>query len=118
MLEVGDGEATLIDESYNANPASMSGALDVLGQAPVGPHGRRIAMLGDMLELGPTGPALHRGLIEAVRANQIDLIYCCGPLMRICGTLFPPASGEAMPRTRLPWKPRPWPPSGPAMPSW
>ena len=82
VLEVGNGEATLIDESYNANPASMSAALNVLGQAPVGPHGRRIAVLGDMLELGPTGPALHRGLIEAVRASQIDLIYCCGPLMR------------------------------------
>jgi UDP-N-acetylmuramoyl-tripeptide--D-alanyl-D-alanine ligase len=82
VLEVGHGEATLIDESYNANPASMSAALNVLGQAHVGPHGRRIAVLGDMLELGPTGPALHRGLIEAVRANQIDLVYCCGPLMR------------------------------------
>ena len=82
VLEVGNGEATLIDESYNANPASMGAALNVLGQAPVGPHGRRIAVLGDMLELGPTGPALHRGLIEAVRANQIDLVYCCGPLMR------------------------------------
>jgi UDP-N-acetylmuramoyl-tripeptide--D-alanyl-D-alanine ligase len=82
VLEVGSGEATLIDESYNANPASMSAALNVLGQAQVGPHGRRIAVLGDMLELGPTGPALHRGLIEAVRANHIDLVYCCGPLMR------------------------------------
>ena len=81
-LEVGHGEATLIDESYNANPASMGAALNVLGQATVGPHGRRIAVLGDMLELGPTGPALHRGLIEAVKANQIDLVYCCGPLMR------------------------------------
>ncbi len=60
----------------------MSAALNVLGQAHVGSHGRRIAVLGDMLELGPAGPALHRGLIEAVRANQIDLVYCCGPLMR------------------------------------
>jgi UDP-N-acetylmuramoyl-tripeptide--D-alanyl-D-alanine ligase len=82
MLEVGNGEATLIDESYNANPASMGAALNVLGQAPIGPHGRRIAIIGDMLELGPTGPALHRGLIEAVKANNIDLVYCCGPLMR------------------------------------
>jgi UDP-N-acetylmuramoyl-tripeptide--D-alanyl-D-alanine ligase len=81
-LEVASGEATLIDESYNANPASMAAALNVLGQAPVGPHGRRIAVLGDMLELGPTGPALHGGLLEAVRANHIDLVYCCGPLMR------------------------------------
>jgi UDP-N-acetylmuramoyl-tripeptide--D-alanyl-D-alanine ligase len=82
VLEVGHGEATLIDESYNANPASMGAALNVLGQAQIGPHGRRIAVLGDMLELGPTGPALHRGLIEAVKANHVDLVYCCGPLMR------------------------------------
>jgi UDP-N-acetylmuramoyl-tripeptide--D-alanyl-D-alanine ligase len=81
-LEVGSGEATLIDESYNANPASMAAALNVLGAAPVGPHGRRIAVLGDMLELGSTAAQLHRGLIEAVRANHIDLVYCCGPLMR------------------------------------
>ena len=81
-LEVASGEATLIDESYNANPASMAAALNVLGQAAVGPHGRRIAVLGDMLELGPTGPALHRGLNEAIKANRIDLVYCCGPLMR------------------------------------
>jgi UDP-N-acetylmuramoyl-tripeptide--D-alanyl-D-alanine ligase len=81
-LEVGNGEATLIDESYNANPASMGAALNVLGQAKVGPHGRRIAILGDMLELGPTGPDLHRGLAEAVKSNNIDLVYCCGPLMR------------------------------------
>jgi UDP-N-acetylmuramoyl-tripeptide--D-alanyl-D-alanine ligase len=82
ILEIGTGEATLIDESYNANPASMAAALNVLGQARPGPQGRRIAVLGDMLELGPTGPALHRGLAEAVNANNIDLVYCCGPLMR------------------------------------
>jgi len=81
-LQVANGEATLIDESYNANPASMAAALQVLGRAAVGPHGRRIAMLGDMLELGPTSAALHRGLNEAIKANHIDLVYCCGPLMR------------------------------------
>ena len=81
-LDLDNGEATLIDESYNANPASMAAALSVLGQAAIGPHGRRIAVLGDMLELGPTGPALHRGLNEAINANRIDLVYCCGPLMR------------------------------------
>jgi UDP-N-acetylmuramoyl-tripeptide--D-alanyl-D-alanine ligase len=72
----------LIDESYNANPTSVRAALALLGQVQVAGMGRRIAVLGDMLELGPTGPALHRGLIEAVRANHIDLVYCCGPLMR------------------------------------
>jgi UDP-N-acetylmuramoyl-tripeptide--D-alanyl-D-alanine ligase len=81
-LEVGNGAATLIDESYNANPASMAAALNVLGSAAVGPQGRRIAVLGDMLELGPTAPALHLGLNEAIKANNVDLVYCCGPLMR------------------------------------
>ena len=81
-LELSGGEALLIDESYNANPASMAAALNVLGRAAVGAHGRRIAVLGDMLELGPSGAALHRGLIDAVQANHVDLVYCCGPLMR------------------------------------
>jgi UDP-N-acetylmuramoyl-tripeptide--D-alanyl-D-alanine ligase len=81
-LEVASGEATLIDESYNANPASMAAALNVLGAATIGPQGRRIAVLGDMLELGPTSAMLHRGLVDAVKANHIDLVYCCGPLMR------------------------------------
>ena len=52
----------LIDESYNANPASMRAALALLGQAEIGAHGRRIAVLGDMLELGPHGAELHRAL--------------------------------------------------------
>ena len=82
VLEVAGGEVILIDESYNANPASMAAALSVLGAAAVGPRGRRVAMLGDMLELGPTSAALHRGLNEAIKANHIDLVYCCGPLMR------------------------------------
>ncbi|CAL8971524.1 UDP-N-acetylmuramoyl-tripeptide--D-alanyl-D-alanine ligase [Rhodoplanes serenus] len=81
-LAMGTGEALLIDESYNANPTSMRAALAVLGQAPVGPRGRRIAVLGDMLELGPTAEALHRGLAEAVIEHRIDLVFCAGPLMR------------------------------------
>ena len=80
-LQLANGEAILIDESYNANPASMAAALNVLGAASVGPHGRRIAVLGDMLELGPTGAVLHRDLVDAIKANRIDLVYCCGPLM-------------------------------------
>ena len=76
------GRSLLIDESYNANPASMRAALDVLGQAAVAKPGRRIAVLGDMLELGVTGPQLHAGLAAAIDANRIDLIFCCGPLMQ------------------------------------
>ncbi|MGX7741228.1 UDP-N-acetylmuramoylalanyl-D-glutamyl-2,6-diaminopimelate--D-alanyl-D-alanine ligase [Rhodopseudomonas parapalustris] len=81
-LWIGADEAMLIDESYNANPASMAAALGVLGRAEIGLQGRRIAVLGDMLELGPTAAELHRGLGAAVRAHGIDLVFCCGPLMR------------------------------------
>jgi UDP-N-acetylmuramoyl-tripeptide--D-alanyl-D-alanine ligase len=81
-LAVSGGEVTLIDESYNANPASMAAALSVLGRAKIGPHGRRIAVLGDMLELGPTGAQLHAGLNDAIKADHIDLVFCCGTLMR------------------------------------
>lgn len=82
MLDVGGGQALLIDESYNANPASMNAALSVLGQAVIGPRGRRIAVLGDMLELGPSGAKLHAGLAESVQTHAIDAVFCCGPLMR------------------------------------
>jgi len=82
MLALPQGEALLIDESYNANPASMAAAIALLGQAPVGPRGRRIAVLGDMLELGAQGAVLHRGVGEPIAAAGIDLVYCSGPLMR------------------------------------
>jgi UDP-N-acetylmuramoyl-tripeptide--D-alanyl-D-alanine ligase len=81
-LELPGGSATLIDESYNANPASMRAALALLGQAAVGARGRRIAVLGDMLELGPQGPQLHGALAEAVVENDVDLVFCAGRLMR------------------------------------
>ena len=81
-LVVPGGEVTLIDESYNANPASMAAALSVLGRAKIGPQGRRIAVLGDMLELGPASDELHAGLNDAIKADHIDLVFCCGPLMR------------------------------------
>jgi UDP-N-acetylmuramoyl-tripeptide--D-alanyl-D-alanine ligase len=80
-IELPGGPALVIDDSYNANPASVGAALAVLGQARIGPQGRRIAVLGDMLELGPKGRVLHRGLVEPVLANAVDLVFCCGPLM-------------------------------------
>jgi UDP-N-acetylmuramoyl-tripeptide--D-alanyl-D-alanine ligase len=82
MLDLPGGNALLIDESYNANPASMRAALALLGQVEMGARGRRIAVLGDMLELGPRGAELHRELAETVVAHGIDLVFCCGPLMR------------------------------------
>jgi UDP-N-acetylmuramoyl-tripeptide--D-alanyl-D-alanine ligase len=81
-LTVPGGEALLIDESYNANPASMRAALALLGQSPIGPRGRRIAVLGEMLELGPSSAELHRGLAEAVVDSAVDLVFCAGPLYR------------------------------------
>nr|WP_262296594.1 UDP-N-acetylmuramoylalanyl-D-glutamyl-2,6-diaminopimelate--D-alanyl-D-alanine ligase [Microvirga sp. HBU67692] len=82
MLAIGDSEALLIDESYNANPASMRAALANLGAVELGRGARRIAVLGDMKELGETGPRLHAELAEAVEANRIDLLFAAGPLMR------------------------------------
>ncbi len=88
-LNLPGGTALLIDESYNANPASMRAAMALLGQAPVGPRGRRIAVLGDMLELGAKGSELHRGLSEAVAANAVDLVFCSGPLMHSLWNALP-----------------------------
>jgi UDP-N-acetylmuramoyl-tripeptide--D-alanyl-D-alanine ligase len=88
-IDLPGGPALVLDESYNANPASVGAALAVLGQAPLGPHGRRIAVLGDMLELGPTGRTLHRGLAEPILANAVDLVFCCGPLMQALWQALP-----------------------------
>ncbi|MBN9582850.1 MAG: UDP-N-acetylmuramoylalanyl-D-glutamyl-2,6-diaminopimelate--D-alanyl-D-alanine ligase [Afipia sp.] len=90
-LGLADGSAILIDESYNANPASMAAAISVLGQAGVGPRGRRIAVLGDMLELGAQSPELHRGLGEAITVHGVDSVFCCGPLMRNLWEALPSA---------------------------
>jgi len=88
-IDLPGGSARVIDESYNANPASVAAALALLGQAPLGAQGRRIAVLGDMLELGPQARALHRGLLEPVLGNAVDLVFCCGPLMRALWQALP-----------------------------
>jgi UDP-N-acetylmuramoyl-tripeptide--D-alanyl-D-alanine ligase len=81
-LQAPGGAFTLLDESYNANPASMRASMALLAQLDVGLRGRRIAILGDMLELGPTGPDLHRALAETVLEHNLDLVFCAGPLMK------------------------------------
>jgi UDP-N-acetylmuramoyl-tripeptide--D-alanyl-D-alanine ligase len=81
------GGATLIDDSFNGNPASMVAALDSLKARPM-KQGRRIAILGDMLELGDEAPAYHRGLTEHL--SGIDGVYGVGPLMRHLYDLLPP----------------------------
>ena len=77
-----DGPATIIDESYNANPASMRAALALLAAAKPGPKGRRIAVIGDMLELGPKAAAMHAELAADLSANKVDLLFGAGPLTR------------------------------------
>ena len=68
-------EALLIDESYNANPASMRAAIATLGAVELPRGGRRIAVLGDMLELGPEAARCTAGSPSAVEANGIDLVF-------------------------------------------
>jgi UDP-N-acetylmuramoyl-tripeptide--D-alanyl-D-alanine ligase len=92
ILYAGGGAFTLIDESYNANPASMRAALTLLGATRPGAGGRRIAVLGDMLELGEAGARLHADLAADLDRSGVDLLFCAGPLMRL---LFE-ASPEAM----------------------
>lgn len=87
----------LIDDAFNANPASMSASLDVLiaaqpenGVGRVG-QGRRIAILGDMLELGPTEIALHKAIADHPGLSNIATIHCVGPRMRALHASLPRA---------------------------
>jgi UDP-N-acetylmuramoyl-tripeptide--D-alanyl-D-alanine ligase len=82
-LETAEGQILLIDESYNANPASVRAALAAMATTLRENYPRRTAVLGDMLELGQTAPDLHRGLKDAIDAAGIDLVLACGPLMRL-----------------------------------
>ncbi|CAA7622538.1 UDP-N-acetylmuramoyl-tripeptide--D-alanyl-D-alanine ligase [Candidatus Terasakiella magnetica] len=81
-VTVAGGSIELIDESYNASPVSMKAALATLAAAKPAKAARRIAVLGDMRELGGQGPMLHAGLNEAVELWNIDLVFTAGPLMR------------------------------------
>jgi UDP-N-acetylmuramoyl-tripeptide--D-alanyl-D-alanine ligase len=84
------GEVLLIDDCYNANPMSMSAAIEDL--AATGAK-RRVAVLGDMLELGPEGPRLHRELGAQLRDSGVKLLVTVGPLAR---EMIEPFAGEAL----------------------
>src|SRR5579885_2019350 len=75
------GSIELIDESYNANPASMRAAIAVLGATSPGPGGRRIAVLGEMRELGSEASRLHAELAAPLAASGIDLVFTVGEEM-------------------------------------
>jgi len=86
-----EGTITLIDDSYNANPTSMRAAFEVLARALPGLGGRRVAVLGDMLELGAEAEALHRALAAPLDKQGIDLVFACGPAMTALFEALPPA---------------------------
>ncbi len=92
QLDIGDPQnpVILIDESYNASPAAMTAAFRVVALIDPGRGGRRIAILGDMLELGSSAPKLHADLALPLRAANIDLVYTCGPLMKHLHDTLPP----------------------------
>lgn len=88
-ISVPGGSVLLIDESYNANPASMAAAISVLGLPREGVQ-RRVAVMGDMLELGETGEELHAGLTEPLERAGVDTVFACGPLMSALFDALPP----------------------------
>ncbi len=85
----GSGKLLLIDESYNANPASMAAALANVGAVPRGQYRRRVAVLGDMRELGAEADTLHRGLAASITAAEIDKVFACGEHMKALFDVLP-----------------------------
>jgi len=84
-----DGPVTVLDDAYNANPTSVAAALTVL--AATRGDGRRIAVLGDMGELGPEADSLHAGLATLPAMDKIDIVHCVGPLMGALHAALPEA---------------------------
>ena len=91
QLQIAGGDLELIDEGYNASPASVRAALNLLGTLPTAFGGRRIAVLGDMRELGNAAPELHRGLAPDLSAAKVELAFLVGPHMKGLYDLLPDA---------------------------
>lgn len=94
----------LIDESYNANPVSVKAALETLslaeiGTGPAGRAGRRIAVIGDMLEMGERADELHAALASLPEMADIDLVYASGPHCRALFDALPPEKRGAWAET-------------------
>jgi UDP-N-acetylmuramoyl-tripeptide--D-alanyl-D-alanine ligase len=81
-LRFGSGSVELLDESYNANPASVRAMLAVLARTEPAPGGRRLLAMGDMRELGEYADDLHAGLADAVAASGAAQVFLCGPHMQ------------------------------------
>jgi UDP-N-acetylmuramoyl-tripeptide--D-alanyl-D-alanine ligase len=89
-VAVAGGSFELIDESYNASPVSMKAAIATLAAARPAKGARRMAVLGDMLELGESAPALHAGIAQAVTAWGIDVVHTAGAMMAHLRDALPP----------------------------
>ena len=91
VIRWGNGNIRLIDDSYNANPESMNAALKTLGHMPKD-GGRRVAILGDMLELGDISKAAHVALEAQIARNGIDIVFLAGREMNALADALPPAT--------------------------
>ena len=94
-LSIDGIRVTVIDESYNANPASMRAALEMLGASQPSGRGRRIAVLGDMLELGDHSERLHGELFDPLKTADVDQVFACGPAMNALWQKLPAAARSA-----------------------
>jgi UDP-N-acetylmuramoyl-tripeptide--D-alanyl-D-alanine ligase len=99
------GTLTLLDESYNASPAAMRAALAVLAAIPPATGARRVAVLGDMLELGEATERLHRELAEPLAGSGVDRVFLVGRAVAALYDVLPdskrgglwPTADEAIP---------------------
>ena len=87
LVDIPFGRIELIDDAYNANPASMAAALQVLAMCK---GTRRVAIIGDMKELGPSAEDLHADLADLEALNEIDTLHLVGPLMSALYAKLPP----------------------------
>jgi UDP-N-acetylmuramoyl-tripeptide--D-alanyl-D-alanine ligase len=91
QCRIAGGTITVIDDSYNANPASMRAAIATLAAAPTAKGARRIAVLGEMRELGAQSAALHAGLAQPLADARIDLVFTSGAAMAALDDALPRA---------------------------